>query len=84
MCTTQSKFHPEQKKENLFFYNLMNRSATSPDLQLLITLNVTVSPQDRLEIVNGLFDNNVTYNDSYLLTMVQIIINTTTNVVGTR
>jgi hypothetical protein len=62
----------------------MNRGAASPDLQLLVTLNVTVSASDRLEIVNDLFNDNVTYNNSYLLTMVQMIINTTTSVVGTR
>jgi hypothetical protein len=63
---------------------LIHRDAVSPDLELLVTLNVTVSSADRLDIVNGLFNNNVTYNSSYRLTTVQIIINTTTQIAGIK
>jgi hypothetical protein len=83
MYIIQSKFI-ECEKRKLFFYDLINRNAASPDLQLLVTLNVTISPTDRLDIVNDLFENNVTYNSSYRLTMVQIIINTTTQIIGMR
>ncbi len=62
----------------------INRDAAPPNLQLLVTLNVTLDSTDRLELVNGLFNNNVTYNDSYVLTMVQMIIDPTTQTIGTR
>jgi hypothetical protein len=80
----QSKFHEIQKKKKLIFYDFINREATPPNLELLVTLNVTLSSTDRLALVNGLFENNVTYNASYILTTVQIVINTTTQITGMR
>ncbi len=63
---------------------MINRNASPPDLQLLITLNVTLNSTDRLQLVDALFENNVTYNASYLLKTVQMIIDTTTQIVGMR
>ncbi len=72
-----------KKNETTFLrLNLIIRDASPPDLQLLVTLNVTLDSTDRVELVNDLFENNVTYNGSYLLTTVQLIVNTTTQLIG--
>ncbi len=72
-----------KKNETTFLrLNLIIRDASPPDLQLLVTLNVTLDSTDRVELVNDLFENNVTYNGSYLLTTVQLIVNTTTQIIG--
>ncbi|CAF0869133.1 unnamed protein product [Adineta ricciae] len=49
-----------------------------PDIEYLITLNVSLDVSERIALVNGLFMNNVSLNDSYLLT-VRIIMNPNTS-----
>lgn len=63
---------------------MINRDVLSPDLELMITLNVTLTSTERLEIVYDLFEYNVTYNASYDLTTVQMVINTTSSIIGMR
>ncbi|CAF1679773.1 unnamed protein product [Rotaria magnacalcarata] len=52
-------------------------SATPPDVELLVNLNVSLDTSQRIVLVNDLFINNVTLNDSYRLT-VRIVMNPTT------
>jgi hypothetical protein len=69
------------EKHAILFY-WYNRDAEAPDLAFVVTLNVTLNSADRLALVDGIFINNVTYNSSYTLDHVQMIIDTSTNVVG--
>ncbi|CAF3466620.1 unnamed protein product [Rotaria socialis] len=50
---------------------------TPPDVEFLVNLNVSLDTSQRIVLVNDLFINNVTFNDSYSLT-VRIIMNPTT------
>ncbi len=61
---------------------LLNRDALPPSLQIMVTLNATLNGTQRLGLVNGILNNSLTYNDSYSLAMVQMIINTPTAVLG--
>ncbi len=49
----------------------------SPDVEYLVTLNVSLDIPQRIQLVNDLLINNVTLNDSYRL-VVRIIINVDT------
>ncbi|UJR30967.1 hypothetical protein I4U23_018479 [Adineta vaga] len=51
-----------------------------PDLQLLVTLNVTMNSTDRVEFANRLFSNDIAYNESYVLVLAQIIADTATRI----
>lgn len=49
----------------------------SPDVEYLVTLNVSLDIPQRIELVNDLLSNNVTLNGTYRL-MVRIIMNVNT------
>ncbi len=61
---------------------LLNRDYLPPSLQIMVTLNSTLNGTQRLGLVNGILNNSLTYNDSYSLVMVQMIINTATALLG--
>ncbi len=62
----------------LYDYFVINyNSLPSQDIEYLVTLNVSLDTvSQRIEFVNGFFENNVTLNDSYRLTVI-IVINET-------
>ncbi|UJR15672.1 hypothetical protein I4U23_002606 [Adineta vaga] len=53
---------------------------TPPDLQLMVTLDVILNVTERIILVNRLLNDSVTYNDSYILSMIRIIMNPSTNI----
>ncbi len=61
---------------------LLNRDYLPPSLQIMVTLNAALNGTQRLGLVNGILNNSLTYNDSYSLAMVQMIINTATELLG--
>lgn len=44
-------------------------STNGNDIEYLVTLNVSLDTSQRIELVNGLFNNNVTLNTTYYLTV---------------
>ena len=52
-------------------------NAISPNVQYFVSLNVSLNATERIQLINAFFDNNVTLNSSYALT-IQMIINTQT------
>lgn len=62
----------------MFFF--FNRNAVSPNLQLLVSLDTNLNGTQRLSVVNNIFNQNLTYNDSYTLTAIEMIINPATGV----
>ena len=61
------------KYEYILFISMMNSfsfsNASPPDVELLVTLNVSLVSTQRLTLINDLFTNNVTLNGSYALTV---------------
>ncbi|CAF1669924.1 unnamed protein product, partial [Adineta ricciae] len=51
-----------------------------PDLQFFITLNATLNSTERAELAKRLFNRNAAYNESYTLTLIQIIVDTATRI----
>ena len=61
----------------------LHRDTSPPNLQLMVTLNAILNVTERLTLVNRLLNGSVTYNNSYTLSMIRIIMNPATNVLGT-
>ncbi|CAF1580921.1 unnamed protein product, partial [Adineta ricciae] len=55
------------------------QDASPPNLELMVTLNVLLNVTQRINLVNALFNDSIVYNDSYSLSLVQIIMNPATN-----
>ena len=50
----------------------MNRIVEPPNLQIMVTLNVSLNTTERLKLANAMFERDIRYNSSYTLTSVQI------------
>jgi hypothetical protein len=52
---------------------LFNRDFVPPNLQLLAALDVDLNITEKLRLINALYNSSITYNGSYSLAMVQMI-----------
>lgn len=50
-------------------YVVFGSSQPPPDVYLIVTLGVRLDIPQRLQLINGLLENNVTLNESYSLTV---------------